>query len=364
MSFVAEDLIKKHWHWTFLTLGLIIFLGFLVSTQLNAPKTVPKSDNEVPKAVITEIGDKTAHPGSDADSDSLDPWETWAHNQSHIIATLSEKNSDGGWTYEESYQDTIARLTELAAELKKTQDKPPPLDTNPKVEFGIIPPKKYEGPQTVAGLTEEFGDLISGYVASRSSDVEAAYPAEAWIQMLLNKGVPIITRSDISGYFNNRGFLFRASQDPEYMEDLAHSHGYPTESWETFEEAYIDHMIWRHQTTEAAAEDPNSTGGMIFGYNFYPTYANKKTLYVERRTTGATTFGDEISNEQLFNLIFRGIDPEGFEVIYLNSEWNPLPEKPPPVTKEEVFNATLDQWLTSTEDKDSAWVPPMLEFPD
>ena len=95
--------IKKHWHWTFLTLGLIIFLGFLVSTQLNAPKTVPKSDNEVPKAVITEIGGKTAHPGSDADSDSLDPWETWAHNQSHIIATLSEKNSDGDWTYEESY---------------------------------------------------------------------------------------------------------------------------------------------------------------------------------------------------------------------------------------------------------------------
>ena len=68
--------------------------------------------------------------------------------------------------------------------------------------------------------------------------------------------------------------------------------------------------------------------------------------------------------EQLFNLLFRGINPEGFEVIYLDSEWDMLPEKPPPITKEEVINATFDDWLKSTNNMESEWVPPMLEFPE
>ena len=246
--------------------------------------------------------------------------------------------------------------------MKKTQDKPPPLDFNPEVEVSIIQPEKYEGPQTVAGITEAFDDLIYGY--SPNPDVEVAYPSEAWIQRLLNKGASITTRTDLTGYFNGRSSLFRASQDPKKMESLAHTHGYPTDSWETFEDAYIDHLIWQRQKIAETDEDPAIDGGMIIGYNFYPTYSNKKTLYVERRMTGATTFGDEISNKQLFNLIFRGIDPEGFEVIYLDSEWGLLPDKPPPITREEFINASFDQWLTSTEDKDSAWVPPMLELPD
>ena len=352
--------IKNHWHWTLLTFGLIIFLGFLVSTQLNTPKIAKNGDNEVPRGIRDVADDVPARQGRIAGSDKLDPWEIWVHNQSHIIATLSEKNSDGDWTYDESYQDSVARLTALAAELKKIQDEPPPLDSNPKVEFGIIPPKKYEGPQTVAGIVKEFDNLISQYAARH--DDEAAYPAEAWIQRILDSGATITTRSDLTGYFNGRGFLFSASRDPEFMERLANSHGYPTDTWEAFEEAYIEHMIWRHQTTEAADTNPTIDGGMIIGYNFYPIYANKKTLYVKRRTTGAMTFGDDISNEGLFNLIFRGINPEGFEVVYLDSEWDPLPEKPPPITREEFINASFDRWLTSTEHKESDWVPPMLQL--
>ena len=105
-------------------------------------------------------------------SDSLDPWDIWVHNQSDIIATLSEKNSNGDWTYDESYQDAVARLTALAAELKKIQDKPPPLDSNPIVEESIIQPEKYEGPQTVAGIAEVFGDLIYGYSPNPDVDVD------------------------------------------------------------------------------------------------------------------------------------------------------------------------------------------------
>ncbi len=295
-------------------------------------------------------------------SDSLDPWDIWVHNQSDIIATLSEKNSDGDWPYDETYQDSVARLTELAAELKKIQDKPPPLDSNPIVEASIIQPEKYEGPQTVAGIAEVFGDLIYGY--SPNPDVDVAYPSEEWIQRLLDEGASIKTRGELTGFFNARSFLFDASQDPEFMKMLAHSHGYPTESWEAFESAFINHSIWEQQTITASQQDPTIDGGIILGYNFYPTYANKKTLYVKRRSTGATTFGDDISNGQLFNLLFRGINPEGFEVIYLDSEWDMLPEKPPPITKEEVINATFDDWLKSTNNMESEWVPPMLEFPE
>ena len=353
--------IKRHWHWTLLTFGLIIFLGFFVFTQLNTSETAKNSDNAVTGESITETEVNTVRRGSNTNTDSLDPWETWVHNQSHIIATVSAKNSDGDGTYEESYQDSVVRLTAIAAELKKIQDEPPPVDANPEIEHSTFQAEKYDGPQTIEGLTEAFGDL-NDFAAG--PDVEAAYPGETWIQRILDRGVTITTGIELTGYFNTRGFLFQAYHDPKFMEMLAHSHGYPTDSWEAFEDAFINHSIWEKQTITNADEDPTIDGGVIVGYNFYPTYTNKKTVYVEQRPTGATTFGDDISETDLFNLIFRGVVPEGFEVIYLDSEWDQLAQKPPPITKEEFIEASFDRWLTSNENEESEWVPPMPQLPE
>lgn len=350
MSFI------KHWHWTSLIIGLIICLGFFVFTQLNTSERSKNSNNAAIGVPITETDGSSVGRGSSTNTDSVDPWETWVHNQSHIIATVSEKNSDGDSTYDESYQDSVNRLTAIAAELKKIQDEPPPVDTNPEIEVSTFQAEKYDGPQTIEGLTEAFGDL-NDFAAG--PDVEAEYPGEAWIQRILDIGGTITTRIELTGYFNSRQFLFQAYHDTNFMEMLAHSHGFPTDSWEVFEDAFINHSIWEKQTITNADEDPTIDGGVIIGYNFYPTYMNKKTVYVEQRPTGATTFGDDISDTDLFDLIFRGVEPEGFEVIYLDSEWDQLAQKPPPITKEEFIEANFDRWLTSIEHEESEWVPPM-----
>ncbi len=353
--------IKKHWHWTSLTFGLIIFLGFFVLTQLNTSERAKNSNNAVTEVPITDTDGSTARRGSSTDTDSVDPWDTWVHNQSHIIATVSEKNSDGDWTYDESYRDAVTRLTAIAAELKKIQDKPPPVDANPEIEVSTFQAEKYDGPQTIEGLTEAFGDL-NDFAAG--PDVEAEYPGETWIQRILDRGGTITTRIELTGYFNSRQFLFQAYHDPNFMERLAHSHGYPTDSWEAFEDAFINHSIWEKQTITKADEDPTIDGGVIIGYNFYPTYTNKKTLYVEQRPTGATTFGDDISETDLFDLLFRGVEPAGVEVIYLDSELGLMSQKPPPITKEEFIEASFDRWLTSIEHEESEWVPPMPQLPE
>ena len=74
------------------------------------------------------------------------------------------------------------------------------------------------------------------------------------------------------------------------MKMLAHSHGYPTESWEAFESAFINHSIWEQQTITASQQDSTIDGGIILGYNFYPTYANKKNIVREKTLNWSNNF--------------------------------------------------------------------------
>ena len=52
--------------------------------------------------------------------------------------------------------------------------------------------------------------------------------------------------------------------------------------------------------------------------------------------TSAKFFGSSLNAVQRFNLMFRGIEPEGVEVIYIDGMGNQLSKKPEPVTQEEV----------------------------
>ena len=104
---------------------------------------------------------------------------------------------------------------------------------------------------------------------------------------------------------------------------------------------------------------------MFIGDNFYPTHIDKNTVYVKGRETGATFFGSELTLEEEFNIIFRGIEPEGYDIVYLDDDGKQMSEKPEPITQEEFLNAHLDKWLENEDGlRGSAWVPPMLALPE
>ena len=120
---------------------------------------------------------------------------------------------------------------------------------------------------------------------------------------------------------------------------VASSFGIANDNWEVFKSAYIDSAIAEAQRLlQTMNADPNIRGGITIGddMNFLPFYHNRKITYVTRRATGATFRGTSLTQEQKFNLVFRGVDPEGIDIVYVDSEGNRLQEKPEPMTREEV----------------------------
>ena len=80
------------------------------------------------------------------------------------------------------------------------------------------------------------------------------------------------------------------------------------------------------------------TGGIHIGDKVLPFYKNREVVYVQREEnkTSAEFLGSSLNDVQIFNLLFRGIEPEGIEVIYIDKLGNQLSEKPAPIPREQV----------------------------
>ncbi|MYG05093.1 hypothetical protein F4167_00380 [Candidatus Poribacteria bacterium] len=118
----------------------------------------------------------------------------------------------------------------------------------------------------------------------------------------------------------------------------------PMEHWEAFETAYIDKKIAENQRlNDAMRNNPDVIGGIFTGTNnenFLPL--TTKRVYVRRGETGASFMGEELSVSEKFNLLFKGIEPDGYEIIYLDRGGNTLPEKPEPFKREDFANDPKD----------------------
>ncbi len=218
-------------------------------------------------------------------------------------------------------------------------------------EFGIIFSETYQGSQTVKALLESFGKI------AKDTALEEKYPQSEWIEMLLEKGIVIENYNDYSGYMVARRALVRLENQPEmWNSDIF---GIPsTTDWETFKAAYIDRKIWEYQQVRAATQaDPTVSGGLFMGTGqrvFLP--AKPGRVYVKRTGTGAMFYGESLNEVQEFDLLHKGIEPEGYEVTYIDENGNRLAETPPPISREDIIKElTLppDGWIPP-----EGWTPP------
>lgn len=136
--------------------------------------------------------------------------------------------------------------------------------------------------------------------------------------------------------------LMAVENNPEKRETISRLYGLPaTDDWDMFESAYIDKKILEIQRIEEETRaNPNVTSGVFTGPNldtFLPFKPNR--VYVERSKTGATFRGTMLTSQQQFDLVFEGIEPEGYEIIYIDEDGNRLSEKPPAPTHEDIQNA-------------------------
>lgn len=211
--------------------------------------------------------------------------------------------------------------------------------------------KKYVRLQTVDALLEAFGKIAA------DPEVDEKYPQREWLQMLLTKGIVINNYDDYSGYMAARRSLIALESQPEmWVSDVFGLP--PTDDWETFKAAYIDKKIWEYEQFRAAIQaDPAVSGGFFTGPGKRTFLSSKPgRVYVKRQGMGAVFFGERLDENQQNALLYEGIHPEGYEIIYIDDNGARLDDAPPPITRKEMFeNFTLppDGWIPP-----EGWIPP------
>ena len=149
-------------------------------------------------------------------------------------------------------------------------------------------------------------------------DVDAKYPRNQWIQMLLNKGVRIENYKDYEEYLDIRTSMF----PKEYL---------ALDDADSFDQAdYIDKNIQEYQRIqEARKSNPDVKDWIVIGENALPSIPGR--MYVCKTESGfkirskKTSNGEpKLSDQQKTDLQNKGIEPEGWEVVYTDEKGNIL----------------------------------------
>lgn len=168
-------------------------------------------------------------------------------------------------------------------------------------------------------------------------DIDEKYPQSEWVQMLLNRGVVIEDFTDYSGYLSARQNLVYLENNPDIWQSGETGILF-TKDWETFKASFIDRHIWQYQHLKAAkAGDPEVAGGFFVGpeqKTFLPFKPGR--VYVSRFEKGAFFRGEFLTEKQKFNLLIKGIHPEGYDIIYLDENNDIHSETSPLITREEI----------------------------
>lgn len=332
----------------FLAIFIIIGAWILFARHTQKIQSEIPSNNSISETQLT-IQDTDAKNRTR----SKDPWDVWLEEQTELCVKLVLEASSTPMPVEElnKLRNQIrTNLQARAEELKKESDAPPPLNSaKPEVkETYNTTGKIYSGPQTAEAILVSFYGTYGTEDSRQKQDAD--YPPEPWLQMILDRGITINSYSEFSGYMAirvNLGLMKdHVVNNPARAEFKAMLNNLPnpTENWEAFEAAYIDKKIAENQTlNDAMRNDPKVTGGFFTGPNqetFLPLTSNR--VYVKKGKTGAAFVGENLSATQKFNLLFRGIEPDRYEIIYIDSNGNTQSEKPQPFKREDFTKAQED----------------------
>ena len=209
------------------------------------------------------------------------------------------------------------------------------LDSKTKTE-------QYTGPQTVEALMDVFDDRYSSqervttsgevygeerHIKFTLADMDAKYPREAWLQMLLNRGIRIENFKDYNGYLNIRS-------------DIILKEFYTESDVEIVKANYIDSLIQeRQRITAANRANPEVKDWIVINENAVPNIPG--IIYVQKTESTATIWhtlsktksetgeilsveGSELSERQKLNLLNTGAVPKGWKVVYVDEEGSPI----------------------------------------
>lgn len=196
----------------------------------------------------------------------------------------------------------------------------------------------HKGPQTVEALMDSYQ---VAYLQDESRRrIDKRYPPEQWLQYLLDKGVTFHNFLEYAQYMDARVVTDRIDNIPGLLQEESETFGIPVSDVDRIKKRYLEHHLLFLKRKHAMERTVNEqvTGGIHIGGKVLPFYKDREVVYVqsEKNKISAKFFGSSLNDVQIFNLMFRGIEPESIEVIYIDEMGNQLSEKPEPVTREEI----------------------------
>lgn len=273
-------------------------------------------------------------------------WDNWTEEQTEaavtrVLETFETENPDAAPL-------TGAQIADIRSKQRAKFKQRADVQREKSSLLSFFKAKNYDGQQTVAALMDAFdtqydmrnetqrgsfsienrdGELQK--VKWTQADIEAGYPRAEWIQMLLDKGVTIDNFDAYEAYLNMREKLFKEEQ-------RAAGNGQGTTQM-----AFVDSLIQRSQRIrEAKRANPDMKSWATIGENVHPSAPGR--MYVQRSETGASIasmsssvtrdesgkiteiVGPQLSEKQRFDLLYRGIEPDGWEVVYVDEKGNLL----------------------------------------
>ena len=302
-----------------LTLGVFLILNAIITPNFN------KSKFREDTAVISTKGNKAIY-----------------NPLKNKTATKTEKNStkpDAAGTYFEG--TAIPKLTEQ--------------------ELWVAMMTWHKGPQTVQALMESYH--VAYLQLKMHREIDKVVPPEQWLQSLLDKGYTILNYVEYVQYMDAR-VITDSLDNPRVREMEAEALGIPESDIEKLKERYLaEHLfsLKRKHAFERTTDEPIS-GGVYIGDKILPFFQNRDIVYVQRDVDklSAQYHGAILNHEQRFNLIFRGVEPEGIEVIYIDKMGNQLAEEPAPVSREAVRKMMAEGEAPPPEE----WWDPNAPIPD
>lgn len=351
---------------TLIVLGiaaLFIFRGSrrqITSEEADAPN---QQEADIPNQPISGIRNAT-RPWEETSPQAKkvyeDIWEEWIYTETkYVFNEFLKFNPDRYSTDEEKarlWKRLHAQSVVQAAEMKEKYGDAVPIFDKGKMTIERAPLQTHDGPQTPEALMETFDVQYSKHHRN-TNNVDETYPRAEWLQMILSKGYHIKTHLDYAAALRTRYWIAEVADKPEVWGSGRRGVP-PTDDFETYKDAYIQRQFWQKEQVDLAEQaDPEVSGGFFFDDRpdvFLP--AKKNRLYVNRDFDSMKTWGPILTTKQHFDLLHRGVEPEGWEVIYLDEDYNVLSEEPPHITRE-----TVKGWELPPED----WVPPAdVELPE
>ena len=285
-----------------------------------------------------------------------DPWDVWIDKQIDY-SIKHEKNITKA--ERDLYRNVInEELTENATVLKNILSEPPPVRSMTyQFEIERNQPTKYEGPwpQTAQSVTEFFDGLETH---STYDEIDEKLSRVEWVAMLLEKGFTIDDYGEYSHFLSDRYRLLQSENDPEAWASGKYGVA-PAQDWETYIDNFIDRHISVVKEISAANKTDVITGWTFIGPNesvLLPFNGNR--VYVDLDDNGSGSFlGAKLTDRERYNITFKGIHPEGKEVIYIDDETGVfLDENPSPLSWETILADEVppSNWRQEIEKLDSA----------